>query len=156
MRFGVKGVAMTWEWACGIAAPDRAPVLQHQHVAEARVAPQVAQPVAIRLSRRIICGGGKIGPGLVVLGRVGHQLVGADRVHHVEHAGAAAGELPLDAQQRMLVGGDTHAPGAAVLDAGDLDRVQVLVSGTERAGARRLGAAGRPGAATGHRCARGR
>ena len=73
-----------------------------------------------------------------MLGRVGHQLVRADGVHQVEHAGAAAGELPLDAEQGMLVGRDADAPAARVLDACDLDGVEVLVARAEGAGAGRI------------------
>ena len=112
MRFGVNGVAMTCECACGIAAPHRAAVLQHQDVAEARIASQVAQAIAVRPQQAHHLRRRKLRPGLDVLGRVGHQLVRADGVHQVEHAGAAAGELPLDAEQGMLVGRHADAPAA--------------------------------------------
>src|SRR5262249_1498533 len=52
--------------------------------------------------------------------------------------GAAARDLPLDAQQRVLVRGDAHAPGACVLDAHDLHRIEVLVTRAEWAGPGRL------------------
>ena len=92
-----------------VAAPHRAVVLQDEDVAEARVAAQVARSGrGTSRADAAICAAGSRPSAARVIRGVGDQLVGADGVHDVEHAGAPAAELALDAEERLLVGGDAH------------------------------------------------
>ena len=124
-----------------VAAPHRAPVLQHQHVAEARVAAQVAQAIAVGLEQPHHLRGGKIGPGL------GHAP-GVSVTSSCAPIAFIRSNIPAprrascpSMRSRGCLSGVTRMrQPVAVLDAGDLDRIQVLVARAERAGPGRLDA----------------
>ncbi len=109
---------------------------------EAWVAAQVPDSVSVGLQESGHLRQGKVGPGLVVFGGVGDEFVGPDCVHDIAHAGPAAPQLALDAQQGVFVGCDADPPSPAVVDSCDLDRVDVLVPGAEWARSRGVGGEG--------------
>ena len=118
-----------------VAAPEGTVILQHGSVAEAAVTAQVCDACAVDSEEvRHVCRA-EVGPGARVFRRVRNQLVGPDRVHLVEHAGAPSFEIPLDPQQGLLVGGDPNEPGAVLAHGGDLLGVHGFVPRAEGTGA---------------------
>ena len=139
MRFGRERRGDDVRVRVRVPAPHRAAVLQDEDVAEARVASQVAQAVAVRLAAgATICAGGKSAQVCACSGVSVTSSWAPIAFMTSNMPGAAPAELALDAEQRVLVGRDADPPAAAVLDARDLDGVQVLVARAERAGARRV------------------
>ncbi len=116
-----------------VAAPGGAAVHENQGEAEPGVTAEVAETVAIDAEQPRHVLGREVRPAVGVVGGVDDQLVGADRVHAVEHAGGALVESAFDAEQRVAIRRHADRPGVACGRPGDLDGIGGLRARTEGA-----------------------